>query len=192
MPSSTSSLTAVLCAVLDLADAFWDHVVAHLTSKDCQSLRRTCQLLRHHAAVVEGVSSIEDASSHQAGLRQLRALHQLRLANPTSLFDLHHLSSLTGLTRVVIADTFLLDLRPLHVLASLRSLELEAVEHYNSLSSLRQLANLSLLRTTATSDVVLMRALTQLGLSESSQVSVSQLGVLRRLRSLTIYTDSNC
>ena len=175
--------------MLDLGDAF-ANVTKHLTSKDCQSLRHTCQLLRHNPAVVEGISFVKDASQYQEGLHQLRSLSSLRLAHPTSVFNLHNLNGLTRLTKVVIAYASVLDLRPLHVIAALRCLELEKVEHYASLPCLQQLDSLVLQRTVATPAVMQISALTQLGLGKGSQVSrLTQLSQLEALRIITYAPD---
>ena len=86
--------------------------------------------------MVEGISSLHDASQYQEGLQQLKNLRHLRLETPSSIFDLHNLSSFSTLVRVVIVDTSIVDLRPLRGITSLRSLELEYVEHYASLPCL--------------------------------------------------------
>ena len=173
--------------MLDLGDAF-ALITKHLDSIDCHRLRHTCRLLRHNTAVVEGISSLNDASQYQEGLQQLKNLRHLRLENPSSIFDLHHLSSFSTLVRVVIVDTSVVDLRPLRGIASLRSLELEDVEHYASLPSLMQLQRLELRRTLAIPAVMQLTALTQIGLNDGSQVS--RLGHLSQLEALRIITAS--
>ena len=185
MEPAAAHAHSYLCAVLDLADAF-AHIVQHLTSLDCQRLRHSCTLLRGHPAVVNGVSSVADASLHQEGLRKLKGLCCLRLENPSSIFNLHQLSGLSRLTTVVLVETHVVDLKPLSCIACLRSLELEDVEHHVSLHSLGQIQDLALCRTVATLDVLQLISLTQLGLSEGSQIS--HLGQLSQLQALRIDT----
>ena len=159
-------------------------IITHLSPRDCQSLRSTCRLLRHHVAVVEGVSRVFEASQNQAGLQQLSGLQRLRLQSPASIFDLHQLSSLTGLTQVVIADASIVDLRPLSCVASLRELELNSVRHYGNLDSLQQLDSVWLEHTAAVPALLQLTALTRLYLWGSSLAA--RLGELCRLADLCV------
>ena len=164
--------------MLDLADAL-QYVTAHLSCKDCQSLRSTCRLLHHHPAVVAGISEVEVfAHEHLKALRQLTGLRCLRVCEA---------SRLPKLTRVFLSCMPILDLQPLSYTPSLRSLMLMDVDHYASLPSLQQLDSLFLKITTATPAVLQLSALTMLGLSEGSQVANS--GQLSQLQGLTIYPN---
>ena len=176
------TLTAALCAVLDLADAF-HHIATHLSSRDCQSLRETCKLLRHHTAVVEGVTTINEASRYQDGLRHLPALRDLRLHKPSSIFHLHRLSSLR-LSWVTIDQTPVLDLTPLSFVTSLRGLVLKSVQSHTGLGSLNSLSTLLLNRTAATPEVLQLHGLTRLTLCEGSQIG--RLSELSQLVALNI------
>ena len=173
-------------AVLDLADTL-HHIVAHLTSQECQNLRHTCKLLRHHAAVVVGVHKVEDAAEYQEGLPQLRGLCSLTLVEPLSVFDLHHLNSHPRLTNITIVHNVFIDLKPLSCLASLRSLALVCVKHYVCLDSLTQLRKLDLIHTVAKPVVLLLSALTWLGLAEGSQAA--DLAQLSQLEALDLSDD---
>ena len=108
----------------------------------------------------------------------------MRLDNPSSIFDLHRLNSLSRLYSVVLANTPLVDLKPLSFVPSLRNLDLDKVEHYASLPSLSQLRSLWLMNTVATPAVLQMKALTQLGLSDCSQAG--SLSQLRQLAFLSV------
>ena len=169
--------------MLDLGDSL-QHVVKHLESEDCQRLRHTCTLLRRHAAVVQGISAVEEASEYLKGLQQLTGLCHLGLYDVTSIFHLHHLSGLSKLSSVVLEEMHVIDLTPLSVIPSLRRLELSVVEHYAGLSSLSQLHMLIFWNTAATHDVLQLSALTWLQLSEGSQAG--GLGQLGHLRSLSV------
>ena len=169
----------MLRAVLDLPV---EHIVQHLSAKDCQTLRSTCKLLRHHAAVVAGVSAVKQATTHLAALRKLTGLCRLSVYRPLSLFDLHHLYSLTKLTSVEVSMVPVVDLQPLSFISSLRRLELCYVHHYASLCSLQQLNALNLDHTSAMPAVLQLSALTCLALCEGSLAgSLSRLDQLAAL-----------
>ena len=175
------------CAVLDVAEAL-PNLVSFLSSRDCQSLRSTCALLRRHAAVVDGIRDVQDHSLYQQGLRQLRSLQVLHLQSPPSVFDAHHLAGLSYLTRVVIAETCVVDLKPLSFLASLRHLQLWHVQHHASLDSLTQLDALYLGHAPATPELLQLSRLTWLCLSEGSQAG--SLGALSQLATLNIFSGT--
>ena len=187
-PDPCCTLTAALCAVLDLADTL-QHIVGHLTSQECQRLRETCKLLRHHPAVVEGVTMVKDETRHWQGLRQLCGLHSLSVHGPSSIFDLHRLSSLKRLFWVGIEQVPVLDLTPLSCIASMRNLVLGAVQTYIGIGSLQQLKVLLLNLTVATPDVLQLRSLTRLTLSEGSLAA--RLGDLSQLVALNIRQDAD-
>ena len=126
-------------------------------------MRRTCKLLRHHAAVVEGVRAVLDASKYQEGLRQLKGLKSLRLHKPSSIFDLYFLSGLP-LSSVTLHQACILDLKPLSFIASLRALRLHDLQNYASLDCLTQLDCILFDHTAATSGLKQLRALTRLSL----------------------------
>ena len=169
---------ALCAAVLDLADSL-QHVVWHLDSGECQNLRNTCKLLRSHPAVVGGIEVVHDGAREQQGLRHLTGLQHLCLESPPSLFHLQHLKCLTKLIKVNINDASVVDLTPLSVIPSLRSLILQSCGGHTGLDSLLRLEDLQLNCTAATPALLYLTALTRLHLGDSTQaVSLGQLSHL--------------
>ena len=176
-----TTITLTLCAVLDLAEAL-PHIVSHLGPWDCQNLRNTCKLLRQHAAVVAGISTVQITSFGQQGLQRLTALKNLGLRSPSMVLDLHMVSGLSRLTRLHVAEASYVDLKCLSCLAFLDTLQMKGVRSYASLGSLQQLKSLLLIEMAAVPAV--LTALTELELCESSQAG--RLDRLTQLESLTV------